>query len=132
MFLPRRPARGFTLLETLVSLVMVSMLVMVVYNLLPLAFVATRQAGRETQADALATSLLEEYRAKPFSHLVPGTLRPDAVTVGGTTYLPVIRVSQPTGPGAGRLRHLEVEVSWTHGNRAHSARYSLDVVDLPR
>ena len=132
MCLPRSPERGFTLLETLVSLVLVSMLVMVVYNMLPLGFLATRQAGRENQADALAASLLEDCRARPFSHLAPGTVRPDAVTVGGTTYLPVVRISEPTGPGSSRLRHLEVEVSWTHGNRAHSARHSLDVVDLPR
>lgn len=133
MILPPRGRRGgFTLLETQFSLLLVALLTLTVYNLLPTSFVATRQAGRETQADALADSLLEEYRAKPFSDLAVGVTRPPAVQAGGVTYVPVVRITQPTAKGADRLRHLEVEVSWTHANQSRQVRCALDVVDLPR
>lgn len=125
--------RGFTLLESLFSLLLVAMLVMFVYNLLPTSFLATKQAGRETQADAIAESLLEEYRAKPFSDLAPGVVKPDPVQAGDIVYLPVVRISQPTGKGGNRLRHVEVEVSWEfRKNRFQQVRYALDVVDIPR
>lgn len=125
--------RGFTLLESLFSLFLVAMLVMFVYNLLPTSFLATKQAGRETQADAIAGSLIEEYRAKPFSDLAPGVVKPDPVKAGDILYVPVVRISQPGGKGGNRLRRLEVEVSWEfRKNQFQQVRYALDVVDIPR
>lgn len=124
--------RGFTLLESLFSLLLVALLTMFVYNLLPTSFLATRQAGRETQADAVAASLIEEYRSKPFSDLAVATIKPAAVESGGIKYLPTVRISQPTGKGGDRLRHVEVEVSWQFQNQFRQVRYALDVVDIPR
>ena len=125
--------RGHTLVETLVALGLVALLVLLVWDLLPTGFAATRQAGREAQAEALVAGLLEEYRAKPFEDLEPGTVRPEPIEAGGGRGAPVVR--NPRGAGGargGRAGHAGVEVSWTWQGRSRTARAGVDLVDLPR
>ncbi len=108
--------RGLSLLEIILSFCIVALMIIAVLSLYPAATATVRLSGQKLQADALATSLIEEYSAAPFASLVPGpgpALTP--VEARGAILVPSVefeRVNDPEVP-LDLLRRIRVTVTWT-------------------
>ena len=112
-----RTPRGFSLLESLVSLFLLILAVLFLLNLLPGSLVATRSVECEVTANSLAESALEDARAAGFSQLNLGLRSlPDSVSQG-ITYHGTLRVFLPTGADARYVRGLRVEYWWEFSGR---------------
>jgi Tfp pilus assembly protein PilV len=68
-----RRLRGFSLLESLVSLFLLILALLFLLNLMPSSLVATRAVECELSASSLADQALEDARASGFPQLVVGT-----------------------------------------------------------
>lgn len=68
----RRGERGFTLVEALIAIVILSFGLMAVSNLLVVAAMSNSVANRSTAATALAVQQMERLKATSFDNLVPG------------------------------------------------------------
>jgi prepilin-type N-terminal cleavage/methylation domain-containing protein len=71
--------QGFTLIETMVAMLVLVFGLVAVANLFFLAQSANSVANHQTAAAALATDVLERLKARPFAALVPG----GAPSIGG-------------------------------------------------
>lgn len=67
--------RGFSLIETIFAASILSIVLMVLFNLYPSSLLAVRRAEHRLEATTLAQSILEAKRALPFSQLA--TLAPN-------------------------------------------------------
>ncbi|MEW6280342.1 MAG: hypothetical protein AB1758_17060 [Candidatus Eremiobacterota bacterium] len=115
-----------SLLETLLGFFLVTLLVVLILNLLPMAMASTRLAGQRVEADAVADSILDVYTDLPYSRLTPGeTGRLPDRPGRGTVFQPRVEIfevkdslSEP-----GLLLGIRVHVDWTdHGVRRTRTR----------
>ena len=61
--------RAFSLVETIASLSLLTVVMMLIFNLFPTSSVAVHKAQQQLQATSLAQSHLEQMRAQPFAAL---------------------------------------------------------------
>ncbi|HEY1100905.1 MAG TPA: type II secretion system protein [Myxococcota bacterium] len=123
---PRRRARGYILLETVVTGVITATAIVGLIGQLSSARIAGIAASREQTASRLAASELEDARARA-STIVPGVLRSQSVAVGNGQYT-VRTVAEPEAkdaiPARGNLLltpayvTVRTEVAFTVGERA--------------
>ncbi len=101
----RRRARGFTLIDVLVLIVLVGTVAGAFMGLFGKMSAQSAQALRDRQALALATSLLAEVRGMPFTYCDPNDVRAALATgafVGGTGCAATV---DALGPEAGESRY---------------------------
>ena len=111
---------GISLVEMLVSIVLLGLVLAALGNTLFTSMAAARQNEGLTQATAVANEQLEKLQAMRWGDLVPGSppIIPD-VTKDGTTYdvtTEVAWVSQPL------YKRFVVELDWVENNKPHSIR----------
>lgn len=92
--------RGFTLVETIFSALVISLVILAIMNLYPSAMVAIKRSEGRIQANLVAQSVLERMRTVKFEDLSPGYVPPagppfDPVSLDGVTYTPTVEVYDP-------------------------------------
>jgi type II secretory pathway pseudopilin PulG len=126
-------SRGFSLVETVFAMTVLSLVGLFVLNLFPTASLAVHRAAHELQAEALAQSVLEEMRATPFAaHEPDSSSALPRRTVEGVDYHPVLEVYVPAGEDAQHLKGLRVTVRWEYARKAHIVAHEAWIANLPR
>ncbi len=114
--------RGVTLAESILAIFLMSLIVLLIFNLYPTAMMSLRGSGQNLQANDVANSVLDEYQEKRFNTLVVGAPiqlpnRPGR----GTEYTPVVEIFDVERPGVDktRIKGIRVTVSWVDQGVAH-------------
>ncbi len=121
--------RGFTLIETIFTCLLLGFLVLTIFNLYPSSFIAIKRGEGVLQADAISQGVLEDMRSRPFE-----TIRDDLnpafanVVYGGTAYQTNVTVFNVTGANPNYLVACNVRVSWNLQNHTkqvvHEAHFA--------
>lgn len=113
---PRTRSKGFTLIEILVSLVILSIALLALAGLMVTTTKNSSFGGRMTEAATLAQDLLEQLRASPWGNVVSGTDQKM-----GSTGINYTRNWNVVPNPAGTQRWVTVTVNWNDGvNRSIS------------
>lgn len=115
--------RGVSLLELIFSLFVLGVILVLVCNLYPSAIGSVRYSGQRLEANALASSLIDQEMARPFDQLVPGPTRTlPAVAGKGASYTPVIEIYAINDPSlrAGLVVGIRVRVEWVDRRVPHT------------
>lgn len=105
---------GVTLAEFLVSSLIFLIVLVSVLTLMPFSAFASSHARSRLQADLVAKSVLDEYRARPFESLAvqgPQNL-PSTQVENGKTFTPRLEIRQVTGFAPDKVLEIVVEVRW--------------------
>ena len=110
----RVAARGITLAEFLVSSLIFLIVLTAVLTLMPFSAFATAHSRAKVQAELVARSVLDEYRARPFESLtVQGpTGLPVTRAENGRTFTPRVQIKSVTGYDPDKVLEVVVEVQW--------------------
>ena len=110
---------GLTLMETVISLFLVSMVLVLVLNLFPSALAASHRAEQGLQADLLAQTLLNEQQSLAFDRLVigPPVPLPDQSS-DGVTYHRSLEIFKVPSSNESFLKGIRATIWWTsqHGD----------------
>jgi prepilin-type N-terminal cleavage/methylation domain-containing protein len=120
--------KGFTLVETVFSLSLIALVIMMVFNLFPSSSMAVHRSKQELHAASLAQARLEELRSQPFPQLLPGASPLPVVELDGVKYARRQEIARKND----RLTDLKVTVTWTDGRRDHTLTQEAYVARLPR
>lgn len=112
------------MLELLLGLSLVSITILAIFSIFPMADRSVSLADRTAQANYIARSLMEERLAKPYDEL-PVTVTPELGEVTlqhsqrrgqplSTTYDYQIEISQPLPDR--QLKHIVITVGWRRGS----------------
>jgi prepilin-type N-terminal cleavage/methylation domain-containing protein len=108
-------ARGFTLIEAMVAIVILVVGVLGAASLTAALMQSNRDATDRTRALELMRHKVEHIQAQGYYAVVTGN---DTGSVGGVTFTRSWTVT-PDSPIAG-LRHVQVSVSWTDQDGTHT------------
>lgn len=107
--------RGFSLIETIFAASILSIVLMVLFNLYPSSLLAVRRAEHRLEATTLAQSILESKRAMPFSQLTGLTVDTD-YEVPGSDPTWTDPLTPPAGdPGQAKTRYIQQVLSREDG-----------------
>ena len=113
--------RGFTLIETIFSSLIISLVVLTIFNLFPSSMTAIKRSETEIQAGNLAQSQLEGLRTLDYDGLTALRSSPPSgnVDIDGTTYNFVVAIADVSSPVSdpNRIQSVSVTVTWTLRNR---------------
>lgn len=119
-------------METVISIFLVSMLMILLLNLYPGSVLAVRQAEQIQRADRLAQSLLADGLARPFGSLVVGTVEPmSAVVASGISFNRQLEVVAVDGD-VNLIKGLRATVSWDDRGRQRRVVHEVWVPKIPR
>lgn len=102
--------RGLSLLETIVSGFILSLIVIFMVSLFPSSMIAIQKSESKLEADALASTLIEEVRYQPFDSMA--ALPPGAVKRGKTNLTYSTEVEEIPGSDPRYLKVVRVTVDW--------------------
>ena len=105
-------SRGFSLLEAVLALFLLSLITILLANLLPSSRLTIKKGENRYQAQLLAESVLDRTRAERFDQLALGNTTLDPEERGGTTYQLTREVGTVDGHPADRLLSIKVRVTW--------------------
>lgn len=115
----RMKNRGFSIAETLISVFLLALLLIVFFNLFPTTVLANRQGSQQMQAMDLAQSVLAEARTRPFDDLAIGLNETGSVQrIDGTDYQSNLEVIKPDSGDPDQLKVLVATVTWTANNKS--------------
>ncbi|MEW6277586.1 MAG: hypothetical protein AB1758_03105 [Candidatus Eremiobacterota bacterium] len=121
-----RGRSAMTLAEALLGMFLMLLVVVLVFELYPMALSSVRASGQRIQAEALADSILARWMDRPFDQLVPGPATPLPDTPGrGTVFSSSVEVLLVNDPRVNpdRIRSIRVTVAWEdRGVRRQVAR----------
>lgn len=109
--------KGFTLIETLVALAVITIGLVVVLQVFPFGFSVERNSQLETQATLCAQEKIESLLSKSFSELSIGTVVESSLPIPFERFSRTIKTSfvdaslQESG-SATALKKIEATVSW--------------------
>lgn len=112
-----RPARGFTLIEVLVAIVMLVLGVIGAASLTAALMQLNRDATDRTRALELVRHKIEHIQSQGYYEVITGG---DTRTVGGVTFTRSWTVT-PNSPIPG-LRDVVLGVSWTDQDGSHTVQ----------
>lgn len=95
------------MLESIFSISVLLLAVLLIINLLPTSWLATNQAEQRLYAGNLAQSILEEKRSAAFDALANETR--STVDAAGARFTPVVEVV----PVSDKLKTVRVRIQWT-------------------
>ena len=116
----RRPGeRGFTTIEVLIAVLLLSTGVLASAQLLVVASSQGRLAKQGSDAAALAAHTIEQYRDMNYTAITGGTFT-TTPTVGGDSYTvrAVVTTNDPLYPNMKRVR---VTVTWNGGAQSYAS-----------
>ena len=119
--------RGITLAEFLVSSLIFLIVLTAVLTLMPFSAFATAHSRAKVQAELVARSVLDEYRARPFESLTiesPISLPPTRVE-NGRTLTPRVQVKAVAGYDPTKVLEVEVEIRWEEPRGRKNLKRSL-------
>jgi Tfp pilus assembly protein PilV len=117
--------RGFTLIEGLVSMAIVTFVLFAAIGLYPSSVMATIQAGDQITATSMAQQILEDARLQDFASVAVGAQEQPSQTVQTHVYAISETVTQP----AADVKQIVVTVSWTGRTGAESTTYQTAIFD---
>jgi hypothetical protein len=115
--------------EAILCFAILTLVIILIFNLYPTSVASVRVSGQRLQATALADSILDEQMERPFGQLVPAapvTLPP--VAARGAELQPSLEIYPVTEPGVDPklLVGIRVRVVWTdHGVRREILREAI-------
>ena len=125
--------RGHSLLEIVVCISLLSMVIVLVMNLFPVALTTLRHAENKYQASNLAKSVLDDWSSRPFASLTPGTLQNlNAVPVEGGVLQPVLEIYNVPKSDPNYLRSIRVDVGWSEKSSPYHTVQELWVHNITR
>lgn len=110
-------SKGFTMIEILVALVILSVSLLALAGLMAMTTKNTSYGGHMTEAATFAQDKLEELRVTPWANVANGN---DARI--GSTGINYTRTWAVVTSGAGNLRTVTITVNWTD-QTSHSIRF---------
>lgn len=122
-------SRGVTLAESILAVFLLSLIVLLIFNLYPTAMVSLRGSGQNLQANDVADSVMDEYQEKRFTSLVAGppTVLPKRPG-RGTEFTPTVEIFEVNRPNVDkdRIKGIRVTVTWVdHGQTKKLVRETL-------
>ena len=117
-----RARGGFSLVESIVSFLLLSLMLLGLLILFPGELWANRQAELALQAQNVADRLLEEARSQGFEQLETGRRPLQTMQVNGSSYQAQLEVAAVAGKEVKYLRSLRVRVTWTVRGRTQELR----------
>ena len=126
-------SRGFSLAEVIISTLVLSLVMMTVFNLFPSSALAVKKGEQRLTAESLAQAGLEECRARPFADLTLGQQNLGNTTVGATVYERTRQIFVPPGsPDAKLLKGVRIRLGWTEQGRSRELLAETWVVNVER
>lgn len=107
--------RGLSLTEMVLSIALMLLVILFVFELYPMAMSSVRASGQRLQANELADSVLADWMQRDFDLLVLGPAPPMAAVSGqGTSFRPSVEILPVTEPGVdpSEMRAIRVRVTW--------------------
>jgi short subunit fatty acids transporter len=109
--------RGVSATETIFSLFLLTILVVLVMNLFPATMLGVRRSEQKLQAEEIAQSVLAEQMARPFLELELGQRELPPVKLNNREYQVSLGISEHPDRPSDRLRRIEVTIAWVHRGR---------------
>lgn len=108
----RKP--GLALLEVVLSAGILFMVMLILLNLATTSIWGSKEGGERLAAESHAQSLLEEFRAKPFSgYPLDQPISCPSYLEDGTEFRAVLSATAVGGASPQALRQLQVAVTWS-------------------
>ncbi len=105
--------KGVSLLELVLSIFILGLVVIFLFNLYPTSILAVRQAEQQLLANTLARSLIAERQARSYDALVVGDHQQLApITREGVVFHPVLEVYPIAGKDPNLVKRLRVTLTW--------------------
>lgn len=108
-----------TLAESILAIFLLSLIVVLIFNLYPTAMVSLRGSGQNLQANDVVDSVLDEYQERRFNTLVAGPPVTLPARPGrGCEFVPTVEVFEVNRPDVDRdrIKGIRVTVTWVdHG-----------------
>jgi len=116
----QRGDAGFSIVEVVVAMTVFSVGILAVFQTTDSSFKVATATTNRARATAIATKVIEEARAMPWTQLTTGTPAPWTETIGGSTFKVTRTVTPRTLPGAANpYKEVLVLVEWTDGSGGH-------------
>ncbi|MEW6278658.1 MAG: hypothetical protein AB1758_08565 [Candidatus Eremiobacterota bacterium] len=122
---PKRSVQfGFSIIEAILSISLLALLIMLLFNLYPTSLLGIRRAEHRLLADNLARSLVERERARPFADLtpLPPTNQPSFTNEDGVIFQPVLEI-RPVGV-SGVTTEVRAMVTWKVQGRTQQVTHA--------
>jgi hypothetical protein len=118
-----RRNHAVSIAESVLAVFLLSLTVVLIFNLFPRSMATLRVSGQKLQADAVADSVLEEYMVVSFKDLRPGPPQVLPKVPGrGTEFEPSVEIFDMTGPvgvDPTMIKRIKVTVRWKDRNMDH-------------
>lgn len=132
---PDKLRRGFSLIETIFSSLVIALVVLTVFNLFPSAMVAVKRSETQVQADLLAQSLIDQMKIRPINQLrdlITLGAQTNTVRIDGTDFTHTVEVSNLSTPPEELLLSVHVTVDWRLRNKDYTVERESWVHAIPR
>lgn len=125
--------KGFSLAETVLSLFLLSLVVILLVNLYPTSMLTVRQGENRFQANQIAASELARLQSGSFDDLVVGSVTPlDPVVHNSMEFERRVEVFEVPPNPEDHLKGVRVTVSWKERNELRQVSQELYVVDIEK
>lgn len=124
--------RGLSLLETVLSVFILSLVVLLLFELLPTSLLAVRRAEQRQLAGHLAASLIAERMATPFQSLPLGIEPLDPIVSEGIEFTPTIEVFRLPDYEPEKLKGVRVTVTWRERGKSWTVQREVLVSGVRR
>jgi hypothetical protein len=107
--------RGLSLTEMVLSIALMLLVILFVFELYPMAMSSVRASGQRLQANELADTVLADWMQRDFDLLVVGPAPAMAPVNGkGTVFQPAVEILPVSEPGVDptMMRAIRVRVTW--------------------
>lgn len=118
-----RSNQAVSIAESVLAVFLLSLTVVLIFNLFPRSMATLRVSGQKLQADAVADSVLEDYMVVAFKDLNPGPpVTLPKVPGRGTEFEPTVQIFDMTGPAGvdqTMIKRIKVTVRWKDRHMDH-------------
>ena len=124
--------RGLSLVETIFSLALLALVLIVVLNLFPSSMATVRVAEQRYRAETLAASVLDDQVSQPFSSLTVGLSQDLAASIyDQVAYRPHLDISAAGTEDPNYLKSVKITVQWTYRGQPRAVIRELWIHHMP-